>query len=236
MKKIMVGELIYHLAEPAGNPSKTVILYHGWGGRVESYQAFAETLVEKGFRVIVPEIVYNDSRKPVENPFEMETVQTYFWKAITESIEEFGAFQKVLGVLETEIILVGSSMGGFIAAGIFARHPQLAGFASINGSGAFVLTEQIFRERQDRSSMDLATEALLQQFDPMNQEPGQGAVLLINGRQDRTVPFEGHAAYYTHLTETHQHQKTVKKLFEGVGHQFTREMEREVISWLEEIN
>lgn len=236
MKRIMAGELVYHLAEPASEPWKTVILYHGWGGRVESYQAFSEILVEKGFRVVMPEIVYNDTRKPVKNPFEMETVQTYFWKAITESIEEFGAFQNVLGVPETEIILIGSSMGGFIAAGIFARHPRIAGFASVNGSGAFVLTEQIFRESQDRSPMDVKTEALLKGFDPMEARPGQGAVLLINGELDRTVPLEGHAAYYTHLTETHQHQKTAKKLVEGVGHQFTREMERDVTSWLEEIN
>lgn len=235
MKRIMAGELVYHLAEPASEPWKTVILYHGWGGRVTGYQAFAETLVQQGFRVVVPEIVYNDTRKPVKNPFEMETVQTYFWKAITESIEEFGTLQQVLGVPETEIVLIGSSMGGFIAAGIFARHPRIAGFASVNGSGAFILTEQIFRERQDRSPMDKETAALLRRFDPIEQQPGQGAVLLINGELDRTVPLEGHAAYYRHLTEVHKHQHAEIKIVEGAGHQFTREMERDVASWLAEI-
>lgn len=234
MKRIMAGELIYHLAEPASEPLMTVILYHGWGGRIESYRTYAEALVQHGFRVVVPEIVYNDSRKPVKNPFEMETVQTYFWKAITESIEEFGELQKALGVPETEIVLVGSSMGGFIAAGIFARHPRIAGFASVNGSGAFVLTEQIFRERLDRSPMDAETEALLKQFDPMEAQPGKGAVLLVNGELDRTVPLEGHAAYYEHLMETHKHEKTEKKIVEGAGHQFTREMERDVANWLTE--
>lgn len=234
MKRIMAGELIYHLAEPASEPWKTVVLYHGWGGRVESYQAFAEILVGQGFRVAVPEIVYNDTRKPVKNPFEMETVQTYFWKAITESIEEFGTLQKVLGVPETEIVLIGSSMGGFIAAGIFARHPRIAGFASINGSGAFVLTEQIFRERQDRSPLDEQTAALLKGFDPMEVRPGKGAVLLINGELDRTVPLEGHAAYYRHLTEEFQHQQAESKIFEGTGHRFTGEMEEAVLDWLQE--
>ncbi|HSP21204.1 MAG TPA: alpha/beta fold hydrolase [Planococcus sp. (in: firmicutes)] len=235
MKRMMAGELIYHLVEPIEEPWKTVILYHGWGGRVESCRTYAETLSRQGFRVVVPEIVYNDSRKPVKNPFEMETVQTYFWKAITKSIEEFAALQKVLGVPETEIVLIGSSMGGFIAAGIFARHPRVAGFASVNGSGAFILTEQIFRERQDRSPMDKETAALLRQFDPLEQQPGNGAVLLINGELDRTVPLEGHAAYYRYLTEAFKHQNTEKKIVEGVGHQFTREIERDVASWLAEI-
>ena len=236
MQRIMAGELIYHLAEPVSEPWKTVVLYHGWGGRAESCRAYAETLRRQGFRVVVPEIVYNDSRKPVKNPFEMETVQTYFWKAITESIEEFGKLQKVLGVPETEIILVGNSMGGFIAAGIFARHPRIAGFASVNGSGAFVLTEQIFRERLDRSPMDAETAALLKGFDPMEARPGKGAVLLINGEMDRTVPLEGHAVYYKHLMETHKHENTEKKVVEGAGHQFTVEMEEAVLDWLKQIS
>ena len=234
MKRMMAGELIYHLVEPTEEPWKTVIFYHGWGGRIDSCREYADSLSRQGFRVVVPEIAYNDSRKPVNNPFEMETVQTYFWKAITESIEEFGALQKVLGVPETEILLIGSSMGGFIAAGIFARHPRIAGFASINGSGAFVLTEQIFRERLDRSPMDVETEALLKRFDPMEVSPGQGAVLLINGELDRTVPLEGHAAYYKHLMETHKQENTEKKIVEGAAHQFTREMERDVANWLAE--
>ena len=234
MQRIMAGELIYHLAEPVSEPWKTVVLYHGWGGRAESCRAYAETLRRQGFRVVVPEIVYNDSRKPVKNPFEMETVQTYFWKAITESIEEFGTLQKVLGVPETEIVLVGNSMGGFIAAGIFARHPRIAGFASVNGSGAFVLTEQIFRDRLDRSPMDVETEKLLKRFDPIEVRPGNGAVLLINGELDRTVPLEGHAAYYKHLMETHKHENTEKEIVEGAGHQFTGDMERDVANWLAE--
>lgn len=235
MKNIVTGEFNYHLAEPAGKSGKTVVLYHGWGGSVEHFGAYAENLTQHGFRVIVPEIVYNDTRKPVEKPFELETVQAYFWKAIAESIEEFGAFQKELGVPETDIVVIGSSMGGFIASGIFARHPQIAGFASVNGSGAFVLTEQLFRERQDRSPMDTDTEGLLRKFDPMDKKPGQGAVLLINGEQDRTVPLEGHDAYFKHLTEAHQHPHTAKKLVKGVGHQFTRDMERDVANWLLEI-
>ena len=235
MKRIMADELIYHLAEPVSEPWRTVILYHGWGGRVESYRAYAEKLVQQGFRVVVPEIVYQDSRKPVKNPFEMEMVQTYFWKAITESIEEFGTLQKILGVPETEIVLVGSSMGGFIAAGIFACHPRVAGFASVNGSGAFVLTEQIFRERQDRSPMDAETASLLKGFDPMEARPGKGAVLLINGELDRTVPLEGHAAYYRRLTEEFQHQQAESKIFEGAGHRFTGKMEEDVLDWLKEL-
>ena len=234
MKRIMAGELIYHLAEPVSEPWRTVILYHGWGGRVESYRAYAKTLVQQGFRVVVPEIVYHDSRKAVKNPFEMETVQTYFWKAITESIEEFGTLQKILGVPETEIVVVGSSMGGFIAAGIFGRHPRVAGFASVNGSGAFVLTEQMFRERQDRSQMDAETSALLKGFDPMEACPGKGAVLLINGELDRTVPLEGHAAYYRYLNETNKHENTKIQIVEGAGHRFTRQMEKDVANWLAE--
>ncbi|MGO1058344.1 alpha/beta hydrolase [Planococcus sp. FY231025] len=232
MEKIRAGDFIYHIEEPNEKTGKTAILFHGWGGTVQSWQAYAEALAKQGHRVVVPEIVYNDSRKPAKNPFEMETVQTYFWKAIMESIEEFGEFQKVLEVPESDIVLIGSSMGGFIAAGIFARHPQISGLASINGSGAFVLTEGIFRERQDRSPMPKEAERVLRRFDPIEQEAGQGSVLLINGEFDRTVPLEGHEAYHRHLTEARGFRNIEKKIYQGAGHQFTREMERDVGEWL----
>lgn len=231
MEKVQAGELIYYLAEPALKTGKTAILYHSWGGTAESWRAYAETLAKQGHRVVVPEIIYNDKRKPVENPFEMETVHTYFWKAITESIEEFGAFREELGAPESDIVLVGSSMGGFIASGIFARYPQVAGLASINGSGAFVLTEQIFRERQDRSPMGQDAEALLRRFDPIERQPGQGTVLLINGELDRTMPLEGHETYHRHLME----ENTEHKIYKGASHQFTREMEQDVENWLARI-
>lgn len=232
MEKLQAGDFIYHIAEPAEKTGKTAILFHGWGGTVQGWQAYAETLAQQGHRVVVPEIVYNDTRKPVKNPFEMETVHIYFWKAIAESIEEFREFQKVMDVPESDIVLIGSSMGGFIAAGIFARHPQISGLASINGSGAFVLTEQIFRERQDRSPMPEDAEALLRQFDPVEQKAGQGSVFLVNGELDRTVPLEGHEAYHRHLTEARGLQNIEKKIYQGAGHQFTREMERDVADWL----
>jgi dienelactone hydrolase len=232
MEKLQAGDFIYHIAEPAEKTGKTAILFHGWGGTVQGWQAYADTLAQQGHRVVVPEIVYNDTRKPVENPFEMETVHIYFWKAIMESIEEFVEFQKVLGVPESDIVVIGSSMGGFIAAGIFARHPKISGFASINGSGAFVLTEQIFRERQDRSPMSEEMERLLQRFDPIKQNVSQGSVFLVNGELDRTVPLEGHEAYYRHLTEARGIEKLEKKIYQGAGHQFTHDMERDVADWL----
>lgn len=232
MKKLQAGKFIYHIAEPAEKTGKTAILYHGWGGTAESWQVYAEGLTGQGHRAVAPEIVYNDTRNPVDNPFEIETVQTYFWKAIMESIEEFGEFRERLGVPESDIVLIGSSMGGFIASGIFARYPQIAGLASINGSGAFLLTERIFRERQDRSPLPKDAETVLKRFDPLEQSAGTGAVLLLNGELDRTVPLEGHEAYYRHLVETRGAANIAKEVFKGAGHQLTREMEEAVADWL----
>lgn len=235
MKKLQAGELVYHVAEPDLKTGKTVFLYHGWGGTVNSWSIYAGKLAQQGHYVVVPEIIYNDTRKPVKNPFEMETVQTYFWKAVLESIEEFTELKEALCVPDADMVLVGSSMGGFIASGIFASQPQAAGLASINGSGAFILTEKIFRERQDRSPLPEEATALLKRFDPLEQDPGQGAVLLINGELDRTVPLEGHEVYFRHLKETHRHQNSKQKIYKGIGHQFTSEMEQEVTSWLAQI-
>lgn len=144
MKKIINGKFKYNLFESKGQKKtdKIVLFYHGWGTTADGYSDIAEKIKLEGYTVIVPELIYHDTRNPLETPFEPKVSQNFFWKVVIKSIEEFNEFVYTVGINKKNIILVGSSMGGFIANGIFARETNVFGLANINGSGSFVLSEK----------------------------------------------------------------------------------------------
>ena len=162
MKKVNLKKFKYNLFEPFSHNTSvsTIILYHGWGTDADSYSNFAEDITQNGFRIIVPEIIYHDTRNIVDNHFNKEVVQHYFWKTIVESIEEFDEFTEELGIPLEQIILAGCSMGGFITNGIFASSKNLAGLVNINGSGSFLLSERLFRKMDNRPDIPFEDEVL----------------------------------------------------------------------------
>ncbi|MDN7228378.1 GNAT family N-acetyltransferase [Planococcus sp. N064] len=234
MKIIKKGLLPYRAVEPVEEKDTglAVIFYHGWGTTAESYLEFAEALAEEGYRVILPELIYHDSRNLLANPFYPPILQEFFWKTIFTSMDEFDGLLEELKILAHQLIVAGSSMGGFIAAGMGARQKQLAGIASINGSGSFLLTEQLLRTRDLRPVLSPDEKILLKHYDPAKSERFSGPMLLLHGKEDPVIPVEGQMAYYQCRVKKYGPQQTKMILYDGVGHQFTDEMAAAFIEWL----
>ncbi|WP_370455106.1 alpha/beta hydrolase family protein [Planomicrobium sp. CPCC 101079] len=237
MEKIKYGRFPYNLLKPAENNRNgfAAILYHGWGTTADSYTGLAEKIAEKGYIVIIPEIVYHDSRNPLTNWFDKKVIRKYFWKTIVESIEEFEEFFQGLGIAKEKTLLIGSSMGGFIANGIFSFQKDLGGLVNINGSGSFVLTEKLFRERDGRPALTAEEEAFLSQFDPVQKEKCASPVLLMHGDQDTTIPIAGQERYFQHLKEKEGRENAKFLIFPGVNHQITEAVVERLLNWLEEV-
>lgn len=211
-----------------------IVLYHGWGTSIESFNSLGHRMAKAGHRVIIPEILYHDSRNRLKNPFAKEAIQRHFWETIVTSIEEFGDLAMAAGLPVSRTVVIGSSMGGFIANGIFSRMPNLAGAASINGSGSFLFTEKLFREMDGRPMPTEKEEANLREFDPKGKEVGSSPILLLHGSEDRTIPVEGQKDYYSYLIESGKSNAELK-LYEGVNHQFSKEMVLDLIDWLADL-
>lgn len=236
MEKMERGQFKFNLVKPAENMNNglAVILYHGWGTTADSYTELARAIVQEGFTVIVPEILYHDSRNPLANCFDKKVMQTYFWKTITESIEEFEEFFQELSIMKKQTILVGSSMGGFIANGIFAMQENMGGLVNINGSGAFVFTERMFREKDGRPALALEEESFLKRFDPIQRKSNPIPVLLMHGGEDTIVPVETQEHYYRHLKGDGEKANAEFVIFPGTNHQFTAEMSERLLDWLKQ--
>ena len=234
MKKIQVKKFKYNLFEPpiqSGN-GLTIIIYHGWGTTVDSFNDLAVELTKIGHTVIVPEMVFHDSRNPLKNHFATETTQTYFWKTIFATIDEFNEFIDEVGILREKIILVGSSMGGFIANGIFAKQKELSGLVNVNGSGSFMVSEKLFREESNRPPLTSPEEMTMNKYDPINRKNCDAPVLLMHGDSDKIISIKGQEDYFNYLTEDENRNNVTLLVYKNVNHQFSEDMVNDLIEWI----
>ena len=237
MKKIHTEKFKYNLFEPTikGSEGLTIIIYHGWGTQVESFNDLAEELTKIGHTVIVPEIIFHDSRNPLDNHFTTETTQNYFWKTIFSTIDEFDEFIDEVGILREKIVLVGSSMGGFIANGIFAKQKELSGLVNVNGSGSFMLSERLFREASKRPPLPFEEEVIMNRYNPIERKSCDAPVLLMHGDSDKTISIKGQEDYFKYLTETENRNNVTFLIYKNVNHQFSEEMVNDFLVWLRKI-
>ena len=131
-----------------------------------------------------------------------------------------------------QIILVGSSMGGFIANGIFASSKNLGGLVNINGSGSFLISEKLFRKMDNRPDIPPEVEKMLNKYNPVRRKNCDSPVLLMHGDSDRTVPVDGQKDYFKHLTEEEGRNDVDLLIYENINHQVSSEMIKDLMVWL----
>ncbi|MCA0987513.1 alpha/beta hydrolase [Guptibacillus algicola] len=233
MRQILQNNLPYYYFEAANVPSsKTIFIYHGFGSTAEGSFDLAETLANKGYSVVLPELIFHDSRNPFTNHFQPEIMQTYFWKTIFQSIDEFSSLVESIGLKKEQVILVGSSMGGFIANGIARKVAGLAGLVNVGGSGSFVLSETLFRESDGRSDIPSELLTSLKHYDPVERKSGNVPTLLLHGECDDIVSIQGQKDYYRFLIEGEARSNVTFRSYPSVGHEFTTDMVNDVVEWL----
>ncbi|WP_270181358.1 alpha/beta hydrolase [Alkalihalobacillus sp. CinArs1] len=234
MKRIKNKHLPYHIATIKSKASKTIVLYHGWGSKVEGLLDVAETLFEEGFSVVIPELIYHDSRGPFANHFQPDIMQSYFWKTIFHSIDEFPKLLQSIDEKMEDVVLLGSSMGGFIANGIASKH-SLGGLISVNGSGSFVRSETLFRKRDGRGEIPNNLLKGLKNYDLVEQACTLTPTLFLHGECDAIVPICGQEDYFRKVMEENRSHAEFRR-YPGVGHEFTDEMVNDVLAWLHKLS
>lgn len=212
---------------------KTIIIFHGWGSSIKNYEEFALSLSHRGFQVVVPEITYHDSRSKLANHFNKDSTQKYFWKAVFSSIDEAEDLITELEIPKKDIILLGVSMGGFIANGIYANIQEFAGLININGSGSFLLSERIFRENDSRPPLSFEEIQKLNSYDPVGKDKSFSPILLMHGEQDTVVSINGQKDYYAYLADEPETTSLTFLKYENINHTISEKMSADLIQWLE---
>ena len=211
---------------------ETIIMFHGWGSTVDSQVELGETFSKIGFKVIIPEIKYHDKRNALNNHFQEGIVQTYFWKTIFESIDERTELLDSLDLDVKNTILFGSSMGGFIASGMYFLNQEFAGLININGSSSFVASEVFYRKRDNREPLNDGELHTFKLYDPKYKSfQNDNPILLMHGESDQIVPIIGQADFIS--SYENQNRKINFLKYKDVNHTITNNMKNDLLNWLD---
>ncbi|WP_077304693.1 alpha/beta fold hydrolase [Terribacillus halophilus] len=230
MREREEAQLPYHMYKGSNTEAPILFIYHGWGGSTAGYDDLAQELQGDGYTVVLPDIIQHDSRDPIANHFDGKSRQQLFWSTVFQTIDEFEHLISDLDVDMEDILVIGSSMGGFIASGIFARYDEIQGLVNVNGSGAFILSEELFRQEDGRAALTEEEKERLKAYDPVEQKYSGAPVLLMHGDRDTIINVKGQHAYAAHCHSS----QVVFDIYKDVDHQFTADMVEGMRYWLTE--
>ncbi|SNZ15905.1 hypothetical protein SAMN05421503_2791 [Terribacillus aidingensis] len=230
MRKREKVQLPYHMYNGSDTEAPILFIYHGWGGSTAGYDDLAKELQKEGYKVVLPDIMHHDSRNPIANHFDGKSRQQLFWSTVFQTIDEFEFLISDLAIAMKHILVIGSSMGGFIANGIFARYDEIQGLVNVNGSGAFMLSEELFRQKDGRGTLTEEEKERVKAYDPVERKYSEAPVLLMHGDKDTIIHVEGQHAYAAHCNSP----LVAFDIYKDVNHQFTADMVEGMKSWLNE--
>ncbi|PLT29519.1 dienelactone hydrolase family protein [Peribacillus deserti] len=225
------------LQKPEGkHKPTTVFLFHGWGSSTENQGFLASILAKWGYQVIIPEIIYHNSRSPLSSHFQSDIMEGHFWPVILHSINEVPIMLKDAnnqGIIQNQqIVLAGSSMGGFIATGAFVQETGAHALVNINGSGSWLKSEKEFQKAGSRPALCL--DKLIQQ-DPILhvKKLDNRPILLMHGSDDCIIKPAGQRDFHKKALAA-GHENITLEMFPNINHTISLTMIELLLRWMDE--
>lgn len=209
----------------------TIILYHGWSSSKDSQRMRGFILANLGFQVIIPDANYHGQRNRLKN-YDGDSTVKYFWPTITNNLEEANIIidysVKHYNADPNRIGVIGHSMGGFTAAGVFTHNENIKTAVVLNGSFNWNGANEIFKrylglEGDTRNPLDPMTNQELLVDRP---------ILLLHGGADNVVNIESQRDFYKHMKKSYRDKSLIQLIeYENLGHFVTTNMMDEAATW-----
>lgn len=191
-----------------------------------------------GYQVLIPDAIHHGERNPLKN-YGVENTIEYFWDIILNNLEEGDILVEELiskyKAHPERIGVMGHSMGGITAAGVFTHNPRLKTLVVLNGSCAWGDLNERFK---NDFSLDMDTkklEGLINRVDPINNLDllVDRSILLQNAASDEVVPPESQEVFYKKIVSLYKEHNRIKLLkYPNLNHFVTTNMIDDSISWL----
>ena len=137
----------------------------------------------------------------------------------------------------TRIGVIGNSMGGFTAAGIFTHNPSLKALVVFNGSCSWEIFNKRHKEHfklTDGEELERFEERV-KKLDPINNLNllKDRPILLLHGDSDSLVPVESQRIFYSKIKPLYEDKDNIKFIeYHNLNHFVTTNMMEESINWL----
>ncbi|WP_352419481.1 alpha/beta fold hydrolase [Proteiniborus sp.] len=239
-EKIYIGEIPAILFRPkeAKDLLPTIIFYHGWSSSKELQRIRGFILSAVGYQVIIPDAINHGER----NPIDYNDIKNgrYFWDTIFKNLDESNdIIHELILKYNTDpnrIGVMGNSMGGFTAAGVFTHNPKLKSLIVLNGSCAWQNSNKIFKKALGINEVEefKEIEDKINEIDPINnlQLLKDRPILMLHGDSDSVVSVESQRLFYKEIMPLYQDKNRIELIeYPNLNHFVTTNMMEESISW-----
>lgn len=215
----------------------TIILYHGWSSNKDRQRFRGFILSSLGYQVIIPDSIYHGERNPIDHN-DIVNLGKYFWEIVLNNIKEsdyiIGEIINKYDADPNNIGVIGHSMGGFTAAGVFTHDKRIKTGIPLNGSFNWVMSNEIFARNLNRNTI-LKEEDQVRRLDPMNNLDKliDRPILMLNGGADEIVSIRPQEVFYNKIKDLYKDASKAKLIrYKGLGHFVTTNMLEDVAKWL----
>lgn len=249
VKHEQIGEIpILHVSkqELLEKELPLVFFIHGFMSAKEHNLHYAYLLAEKGFRVVLPDIIYHGNR---EADYTEKELQMHFWPMIVQTIKELDILKEELvarNLVElTKIGVVGTSMGGIVTNGALATYDWISTGVSLMGNPTYMSfaeyqVKQMKKIMPDFPIDDTDVQRQLEMLKPydLSMNPDKlnlRPMMFWHGAKDSIVPYRFAYDFYKDMKSTYENDqdKFVFILDEQAGHKVSRSGVLQTVNWFE---
>lgn len=239
-EKIYIGDIPALLFRPKDKKESlpTIVFYHGWSSNKEAQRIRGLIFAAVGYQVLIPDAIYHGERNPIE--YTMENSK-YFWEIILNNVKEsfilINELTEKYGGDPENIFVMGNSMGGFTASGVFTQNKNIKSLVVFNGSCAWEFSNEKFKENPEiKVTADMeALEAKIKELDPINnmEKLKDRPILMLHGDSDVVVSVEAQREFFQKINPLYEDKNKIKLLkYPGLNHYITTNMIEESILWI----
>lgn len=221
--------------------TSTVFFYHGWSSCKENHIFTGEILSKFGYRVIMPDSIHHGERGSLDyNDFEIG--KEYFFKTIFKSIDEFkDIFEEVqqkFNIDGNSVAVMGHSMGGFIASGIFANYKNIKTMVCFNGGTSYNMAVGELTKADKNFRISEEDDYMIKKYDPLTKlmrEDNLRPIFILHGEADEIVPISIQNYFYNKIIPLYKKTPEILKFdkIARLNHYVTVGMLKSAIEWLD---
>lgn len=247
IEKELIGQIpVLHLGEQTtfNQELPLIIFIHGFQSAKEHNLHYAYLLAEKGFRVLLPDVIHHGEREADLSDSQM---MPRFWEMVLQTIQDLSLLKDDL--LSRKLIdpirigVAGTSMGGIVTNGALAAYEWISAGVSLMGNPSYVAyaelqMEEIKKRKVNFPATDEEVAKVIEQLKPfdlsLNQDKLSDRPLLFwHGAKDPVVPYQHAYRFYEGVKAGYEEaeEKIDFILDPKAGHKVSREGVLKTADW-----
>ncbi|AXN40170.1 prolyl oligopeptidase family serine peptidase [Peribacillus butanolivorans] len=249
IEKEKIGHIpVLHLSEQSAfNQELPLIIFiHGFQSAKEHNLHYAYLMAEKGFRVLLPDVIYHGER---EVGYSDSQLMPRFWEMVLQTIKDLALIKDDLlarKLIDSKRIgVAGTSMGGIVTNGALAAYDWITVGVSLMGNPSYVAyaelqIEEIKKRKVNFPITDEEVNKVIEKLKPfdlsLNQDKLSNRPLLFwHGAKDPVVPYQHAYRFYEGVKAGYNeaHEKIDFILDQKAGHKVSREGVLRTAEWFE---